>query len=63
MSVVEVDEILGDFAAFLFVCCEEDFSCQASDYEVQFPGEVEGVVHADIHSLGCFGGVRMCGLG
>jgi hypothetical protein len=69
-AVVEVDQILRYAPAFGLVCFEDCAVGGTVDYGAEFPSQVVGVLHADVHALAGFWtargqfvggvGVRLC---
>lgn len=41
---------------------DKRWQCQASDCEVEFPGEIESIMHTCVHALCSFGRVSVCSL-
>ena len=59
---IEVDQLLRDRASFVGVGAQELGRGEAAQNGGEFPAEVEGVLHGDVHSLARLGAVGVAGI-
>lgn len=60
--VVEGNELLCDLVSLVFVCLQDLLFRGALDHGCDFPAEVVGILHADVHALAGFWGMRVYGV-
>src|SRR5271163_1283514 len=59
---IEVDQLLGDALTFGRIGAQDLGRASPTQDRRQFPAEVEGVLHRDVHALSGFGAVGMAGV-